>query len=119
MRILVTAATSGLGAAITRMFVSNGHRVIAAGRRADLIGTGVRVSTIEPGLVGGSEFSTIRFGGELTLANKLYEGANALMPDDIAETVKWVSLLPSHININTIEMMPVSQSFGSLPVQRS
>lgn len=54
MRILVTGATSGLGAAITRMFVSNGHRVIAAGRRADLIGTWVRVSSIEPGLVGGS-----------------------------------------------------------------
>lgn len=99
----------------TKAFVSQ----FSFNLRADLIGTGVRVSIIEPGLVGGSEFSTIRFGGDQTRANKLYEGANALMPDDIAETVKWVSLLPSHININTIEMMPVSQSFGPLPVQRS
>ncbi len=86
--------------------------------RADLIGTRVRVTDIQPGLVGGSEFSTIRFHGDAARAAKLYEGADALTPEDIAEAIYWVATLPPRVNINTIEMMPVTQAFGPLAVHR-
>ena len=99
----------------TKAFV----RQFSLNLRADLAGTGVRVTDIEPGLVGGSEFSTIRFGGDAARAAKLYEGADPLTPEDIAEAVYWSATLPAHVNINAIELMPVSQSFGPLPVHRS
>lgn len=99
----------------TKAFVSQ----FSLNLRADLSGTAIRVSALEPGLVGGSEFSVVRFGGDLGRANKLYEGAVALTPEDIAETVRWLSTLPPHVNINAIEMMPVSQSFGALTVHRT
>jgi 3-hydroxy acid dehydrogenase/malonic semialdehyde reductase len=86
--------------------------------RADLVGTGVRVVTIEPGLVGGSEFSEIRFKGDKERAEKMYAGANPLMPDDIAEAVAWAVGLPAHVNINRIELMPTSQAAGPLAVKR-
>ncbi len=87
--------------------------------RADLVGTGVRVITIEPGLVGGSEFSEVRFKGDRDRAAKLYDGANALMPEDIAEAVAWAVSQKPHININRIELMPVSQAPGPLTVKRA
>jgi 3-hydroxy acid dehydrogenase / malonic semialdehyde reductase len=87
--------------------------------RADLAGTHVRVTCIEPGLVGGSEFSEIRFGGDRERAEALYKGADPLMPEDIAAAVEWVTFQPEHVNVNTLELMPVSQSFGPLPVDRS
>ncbi len=86
--------------------------------RADLLGTRVRVTDIQPGLVGGSEFSTIRFHGDASRAAKLYEGADALTPEDIAAAIFWVATLPPRVNINTIEMMPVTQAFGPLAVHR-
>jgi 3-hydroxy acid dehydrogenase/malonic semialdehyde reductase len=89
------------------------------GLRADLHGTGVRVTCIEPGLVGGSEFSEVRFGGDAERAAALYAGANPLTPDDIAAAVEWVTFQPEHVNVNLLELMPVSQSFGPLPVHRS
>jgi 3-hydroxy acid dehydrogenase / malonic semialdehyde reductase len=98
----------------TKAFV----RQFSLNLRADLTGTAVRVTAVEPGLVGGSEFSVVRFSGDENRAAKLYEGANALTPDDIAETVFWVATLPARMNINTIELMPVSQSFAALSVQR-
>lgn len=99
----------------TKAFVSQ----FSLNMRADLSGTAVRVTAIEPGLVGGTEFSTVRFDGDAERAAKMYEGANALTPEDIAETVFWVATLPARVNINTVEMMPVSQSFGALPVHRT
>jgi 3-hydroxy acid dehydrogenase / malonic semialdehyde reductase len=87
--------------------------------RADLHGTGVRVTCIEPGLVGGSEFSEVRFGGDTERVAALYAGANPLTPDDIAASVEWVTFQPPHVNVNLLELMPVSQSFGPLPVDRS
>jgi len=87
--------------------------------RADLVGTKVRVTDIEPGLVGGTEFSTVRFGGDTARAAKMYQGADALTPDDVAEAVYWAASLPARVNINTIEMMPVTQTFGALVVHRS
>jgi 3-hydroxy acid dehydrogenase/malonic semialdehyde reductase len=89
------------------------------GLRADLHGTGVRVSCIEPGLVGGTEFSEVRFGGDAERAAALYAGTQALTPDDIAAAVEWVTNQPPHVNVNFIELMPVSQSFGPLPVDRT
>jgi 3-hydroxy acid dehydrogenase/malonic semialdehyde reductase len=70
--------------------------------KADLLATNVRVTCIEPGLVGGSEFSTVRFGGDAEKAAKVYEGTQPLMPEDIAETVAWVIGLPAHVNINRV-----------------
>lgn len=87
--------------------------------RADLVGSKVRVTDIEPGLVGGTEFSAIRFGGDLERAAKMYQGADALTAEDVAEAVHWVAALPARVNINTIEMMPVSQTFGPLVVHRT
>jgi len=98
----------------TKAFV----RQFSLNLRADLAGTQVRVTDIEPGMVGGSEFSTVRFGGDQQRATKLYEGADPLLPEDIADAVEWVALRPPRVNINTIELMPVSQSFGPLPVFR-
>ncbi|NLS55767.1 bifunctional NADP-dependent 3-hydroxy acid dehydrogenase/3-hydroxypropionate dehydrogenase YdfG [Hafnia alvei] len=98
----------------TKAFVKQ----FSLGLRADLHGTQVRVSDIEPGLVGGTEFSNVRFKGDDERVGKTYENANALSADDIAEAVYWVATLPPHVNINTIEMMPVSQSFAPLSVYR-
>ena len=85
--------------------------------KADLIGTGVRVTNIEPGLVGGSEFSNIRFGDDEKAA-AIYRGADPLLPEDIAETIAWVIGLPARVNINRIEMMPLTQAPAALAVKR-
>lgn len=98
----------------TKAFV----RQFSLNLRADLAGTGIRVTDIEPGLAGESEFSIVRFGGDNERAAKLYDGADPLTPDDIAEAVFWSATLPAHVNINAIELMPVSQSFGALPIHR-
>ncbi|MEQ9809750.1 SDR family NAD(P)-dependent oxidoreductase [Streptococcus jiangjianxini] len=86
--------------------------------RADLAGTHVRVTNIEPGLAGGTEFSTVRFKGDDEKASKLYEKANSLQPEDMARTVAWLVEQPEHMNVNRIEIMPTSQSFGALPVYK-
>ena len=87
--------------------------------RADLVGTNVRVTSIEPGLCGGTEFSTVRFGGDEAKAAKVYQGTTPLTADDIAESVAWVLHLPPHVNINRIEMMPTCQASGPLAVKRA
>ena len=76
------------------------------------------VTDIEPGLVGGTEFSNVRFKGDDAKAEKAYENTQALTPEDVTEAVWWVATLPKHVNINTLEMMPVSQSFAGLSVHR-
>ncbi|WAH54425.1 bifunctional NADP-dependent 3-hydroxy acid dehydrogenase/3-hydroxypropionate dehydrogenase YdfG [Pseudescherichia vulneris] len=87
--------------------------------RTDLHGTAVRVTNIEPGLVGGTEFSNVRFKGDDDKAGKTYENTNALSAEDVTEAVWWVATLPKHVNINTLEMMPVSQTWAGLSVHRS
>ncbi len=87
--------------------------------RSDLHGTGVRVTSVEPGLSGETEFSTVRFGGDQDKADAVYAGTQPLVPADIAEAVYWVVSQPAHVNINTIEMMPVTQSFAPFQVYRS
>ncbi|MGL4860057.1 MAG: SDR family NAD(P)-dependent oxidoreductase [Enterobacteriaceae bacterium] len=88
------------------------------GLRADLQGSALRVTDIEPGLVGGTEFSNVRFKGDQQKVDSVYHGAEALTAEDVAEAVYWVATLPAHVNINTLEMMPVCQSFAPLSVHR-
>jgi 3-hydroxy acid dehydrogenase/malonic semialdehyde reductase len=87
--------------------------------RADLFGTAVRVTEIEPGLVGGTEFSAVRFKGDAEKAAAPYAGADALTPEDIADAVNWVASRPPRVNVNILQVMPVAQSFGPLRVHKS
>ncbi|ACS85684.1 bifunctional NADP-dependent 3-hydroxy acid dehydrogenase/3-hydroxypropionate dehydrogenase YdfG [Musicola paradisiaca] len=93
-------------------------RQFSLGLRTDLFGTQVRVTNIEPGLVGGTEFSAVRFKGNEDKVRQTYDKANPLTPDDVAEAVFWVATLPAHVNINTLEMMPVNQTYAGLKVHR-
>jgi 3-hydroxy acid dehydrogenase/malonic semialdehyde reductase len=86
--------------------------------RSDLHGTGVRVTCVEPGLSGGTEFSVVRFGGDQSRAGAVYDGVHPLEAGDVAEAVHWAASLPPHVNINVIEMVPVAQSFAPLAVAR-
>ena len=86
--------------------------------RADLLGTPVRVTDIEPGLVGGTEFSSVRFGGDREKAGSVYAGTDPLTPEDIADAVHWVATRPARVNVNTLQLMPVCQAFGPLAVDR-
>lgn len=86
--------------------------------RADLFDKGIRVSNVEPGLCGGSEFSLVRFKGDESKANAVYENTEPLMPKDIAEIVFWIAQQPKHININRIEIMPTTQAPSALSVAK-
>ena len=86
--------------------------------RADLAGTSVRVTDIEPGLCGGTEFSNVRFRGDDAKAASMYQGADPLTAEDVADAVHWVATRPARVNINSVSMMPVSQSFGPFVIQR-
>ncbi len=86
--------------------------------RADLIGTPVRVTCIEPGMCAGTEFSNVRFKGDDERAEKVYTGVQALSADDVAETIYWAATLPSHMNINVLEVMPVQQAFNAFNIHR-
>lgn len=86
--------------------------------RADLAGTGIRATTLAPGLAGGTEFSNVRFKGNANAAAKVYEGTTPLNPVDIAETAYWIAALPPHVNINYIEMMPTCQGFSPFNIVR-
>ena len=92
---------------------------LSANLRADLHGTGVRVTCVEPGLVSGTEFSTVRLRGDAERAAEVYEGAEALTPHDVAQAVLWAATQPAHVNVNVIELMPVSQSPAGLRVHRN
>ncbi len=86
--------------------------------RADLVGTPVRVTDIEPGLCGGTEFSNVRFRGDDAKAAAMYQGADPILPEDVADAVHWVATRPARVNINAVSMMPVSQAPGPLVVKR-
>jgi len=98
----------------TKAFV----RHLSLNLRADLAGTAVRVTNIEPGLCGETEFSEIRFKGDKEKADAVYAGVEYLTPQDIAETVYWVASRPQHVNINSISLMPTAQSFGGFSITR-
>jgi len=86
--------------------------------RADLFGTRVRVSNIEPGMAEGTEFSVVRFRGNEQKAHQVYQHTEALRAEDIAETAYWIATLPPRVNVNAIEIMPVMQSFAATSVHR-
>ena len=85
--------------------------------RTDLHGTGVRVTSIEPGMAE-TEFTLVRTGGDRPASDALYAGAQPISAADIAESVWWIANLPPHLNVNRFEVMPVSQSLAGLQVHR-
>src|SRR5690348_17739519 len=97
----------------TKAFVSQ----FSLGLRADLHGTGVRVTSVEPGMAE-TEFTLVRTGGDQAASDKLYAGAQPITAGDIADTLWWIANLPAHLNVNRIELMPTSQSFGGFQVHR-
>jgi 3-hydroxy acid dehydrogenase / malonic semialdehyde reductase len=98
----------------TKAFV----RQFSLNLRADFTGTALRVTDVEPGLIGGTEFSTVRFKGDQDKAAGMYKDVQPLTPGDMADTIVWIATRPAHVNINTIEIMPVAQSFARTPIHR-
>ena len=98
----------------SKAFVSH----FSLGLRSDLHGTGVRVTTIEPGMAE-TEFTLVRTHGDQPASDKLYSGANPMTADDIADTIFYVATLPPHLNINRLEIMPVTQSVAGFQVHRN
>ena len=92
-------------------------RQFSLGLRSDLHGKGVRVTSVEPGMCE-TEFTLVRTGGNQEASDNLYKGVNPIQSDDIANTIHWIVSQPKHININSIEMMPVNQSFAGFQVHR-
>ena len=86
--------------------------------RADLLGTAIRVTSVELGLCE-TEFSLVRFKGDAAAARAPYAGMRPLAAPDVVEVIESILRLPSHVNVNAIEVMPVQQSFGPLAVDRS
>ncbi|GAC1394236.1 MAG: bifunctional NADP-dependent 3-hydroxy acid dehydrogenase/3-hydroxypropionate dehydrogenase YdfG [Polyangiales bacterium] len=99
----------------TKAFVMN----FALNLRADLLGTRVRVTDVEPGMVAGTEFTTVRLRGDEEKARATYRGFEPLGPGDIAEAVHWCASQPPHVNVNRVELMPVMQSFAGFAVKRA
>jgi serine 3-dehydrogenase len=85
--------------------------------RSDLAGTGVRVTSVEPGMAE-TEFTVVRTGGDKQASDNLYAGMNPMTSDDLANLFWWLGNLPPHLNINIVELMPVSQSFAGFTVTR-
>lgn len=85
--------------------------------RCDVVGSGMRVTSVEPGLCE-SEFTLVRTGGNQAAYDALYKGAEAIQPEDIAETLFWIATLPPHVNINAVELMPVSQTWAGFNIHR-
>ena len=98
----------------TKAFV----RQFSLNLRADLLGTAIRVSSIEPGMCE-TEFSLVRFQGDGGKAGNVYQGMKPLSADDVALTLESVLRLPAHVNVNAIELMPVQQAFAGFAVDRS
>lgn len=90
----------------------------SANLRTDLLGKKIRVTNIEPGLCGGTEFSNVRFHGNNEQATEVYEGVDYITPEDIANTVSWLVNTPTHFNVNSIEIMPVAQASAGLSIYK-
>ena len=97
----------------TKAFVSQ----FSLNLRADLHGTGVRVTTLEPGMAQ-TEFTLVRTHGDQAASDALYAGAQPMRAEDIADTIFWVANLPAHLNVNRLELMPTSQSFAGFQIAR-
>jgi serine 3-dehydrogenase len=97
----------------TKAFVSQ----FSQNLRTDLHGTGVRVTSIEPGMAE-TEFTLVRTGGDQAASDQLYDSVGPITASDIADTIWWVANLPPHLNVNRLEVMPVNQSAAGLQVHR-
>ena len=97
----------------TKAFVSQ----FSLGLRSDLHGTGVRVTSIEPGMAE-TEFTLVRTHGDQAASDRMYGDATPMTADDIAEQLFYIATLPPHLNINRLEIMPVTQSFSAFQVDR-
>lgn len=97
----------------TKAFV----RQFSRNLRADLIGSDIRVSNIEPGMAE-TEFSIVRFKGDKEKADAVYKDTRALKSEDIANTIEWIIEQPIRVNIDNVEIMPIDQTFGVLAVNR-
>ena len=86
--------------------------------RADLLGTQVRVTNLEPGAVAGTEFSNVRYHGDDDKADKVYEGFKNMTGDDIGDILLWLIETPAHINVNRLEVMPVAQTYNGLTIAK-
>jgi NADP-dependent 3-hydroxy acid dehydrogenase YdfG len=86
------------------------ERALAKTLRLELLGKPIRVTEVNPGLVGGTEFSLVRFGGDLERAAKVYEGLTPLTPEDVADCVVWAATRPAHVNIDEIVIRPLDQA---------
>ena len=86
--------------------------------RADLHGTSVRVTDVEPGIAGGTEFSVVRTGGDEEGAKAFYQGYTSLNARDVAEAVYWAVNRPDHVNVNTLQLVPTAQSFGPMAIAK-
>jgi hypothetical protein len=86
-----------------------GVRAITEALRHDVLGTGVRVSSIDPGMVQ-TEFSVVRFGGDKKAADEVYKGMRPLTPDDVADAIAWTVTRPAHVNVQEILLMPTDQA---------
>ena len=86
--------------------------------RSDVHGTGVRVTSVEPGMAD-TEFSTVRFSGDKSKADAVYAGMQPMTADDIAEAIYWAAAMPQHVNVNVIELMATAQSFAPFQVARA
>jgi 3-hydroxy acid dehydrogenase/malonic semialdehyde reductase len=84
--------------------------------RADVVGTGVRVTSVEPGMAE-TEFSLVRLGDE-DRARQVYEGLTPLAAADVADAIVWAVTRPAHVNVNVIELMPSAQAFSPFAVKR-
>lgn len=98
----------------TKAFV----RQLSLNLRADLWGTGVRVTVLEPGMTE-TEFTLVRTNGDKSSHDKLYNSADPLTAEDMAETLLWIASRPAHVNVNTLEVMPVSQSFAGIRIHHT
>jgi len=98
----------------TKAFVEQFSRNL----RADLLGTRVRVTCLAPGMAE-TDFSLVRFKGDAEKAAKVYAGTDPLTADDVAGIVGWVAGLPSHVNVNTLEVMSIDQTWGPFAVNRT
>jgi 3-hydroxy acid dehydrogenase/malonic semialdehyde reductase len=85
--------------------------------KADLVGTRVRVTDVQPGMVE-TDFSVVRFKGDAEKARSVYKGMEALTAEDIADIVLWCVSRPARVNINVVEVMPADQGFGAFNVKR-
>lgn len=97
----------------TKAFVAQFSR----GLRADLLGSRIRVTNIEPGLAE-TNFSVVRYKGDAEKARRVYEGTEPLSAADVADVVFWTTSVPPHVNINSVEVMPTCQAWGNLAVHR-